>query len=809
MKCRIVLFFILFFPFLSFSYAVDPMVCQMAMIAGMTGQMHGGSQDESIEGLEQAIQKADAGIEELEESLEEVREEGLADDILKDFQCTPCSESISGSEVSEDIKSHILKSKASVKNCSPEVQDLPGIAVATTSFFWQRNPLLISALINKAYADEEVVVRESLDEETKNAVGQAVAEIAGAADAVKKVAKIIKDNNIGISEEDQIKLENAVEFVNTGQGNANDYSEKVLKAENPRQVRAGIERLRETAEISSSALQVVDDIYLSIPMSAENEVLIPARAELREQLGRTRTTAQALTQAGRALQAAEQTRREGAAPSTADRPIRPRQVEAPTPVEPSGEVEDVNLCGGACPEGQECKTCSGQTPSSSCVSKPPPVACYGGGEVKVYTWDSNNCQYKLNNKCSKRCEACPCHYKQYFKNNGQIDEDKLCANSSLIEEGRSSRECKKTIKEMEEIAGDIQELEEELDELEGKLREKKRECRRASRRGENTAGCGGAGGTEAGTFCIECFNSVIEANRPKRNMWEKLGSALVPLAGASLGYLGIRETNKMRARQGYPVDNSAAYGLAYPFVMRALYGGGLNGRGSNALSCSSTAGMGGGFGLNMWSQLGAGLTGMGMMPGLGLGGMPNFGGLGGMPGVGGLGGVPGVGGFQLGGSLMPGFGGLGGMPGLGGFQLGGGLMPGFGGMPAGLGSSFIPGLAMPGLSGLGGMPGVGGFQLGGGFGGMSGLGGGFQQGGGLDLAGYYEMRSRMASIYFEQQQMQQERNMMKMNASMRIQQEIQKLVTQLHSINSGFLDGIGGGGGSSFLPSTSPGGGQR
>ena len=207
--------------------------------------------------------------------------------------------------------------------------------------------------------------------------------------------------------------------------------------------------------------------------------------------------------------------------------------------------------------------------------------------------------------------------------------------------------------------------------------------------------------TEASTNCINCRTKAI-AKLLKPSPWQRVGQALSAAAGVGLGLYAIRDSNRMRDRQGFAAQPGLGLSLAYPFIMNGIHGGGLFG---NSLACSPTiaGGMGsvfgGGFGGGFPGGFGGGFPG-GFQGGFG-GGFP--GGFGG--------GFPG--GFQggFGGGFPGGF--QGGFP--GGFQggFGGGFPGGFqGGFPGGFGGGFPGGFQ-------GGFPGGFGGGFPGGFGGDS------------------------------------------------------------------------------------------
>ena len=406
--------------------------------------------------------------------------------------------------------------------------------------------------------------------------------------------------------------------------------------------------------------------------------------------------------------------------------------------------------------------------------------------------------------CEKKCQ---CRVDQYLTDDEEeiVNVDGFC---DEFYEGDKLDDCESLLKEMVEYATEKRGLVKRKLELKKELHEAKREreredrqksrLERKCRRNPEHPECRDDSRTEAGSFCDECFNEVISAVYPKPTTTDRILNAAVPLLGATLGYYGIKESNKLRAQQGYSVDNRAAYGLAYPFITQMLYGGALSGRRGHA--CSPTANRFGGR-LGGYGGFGGGYPGLG-----GLGGYGGFGGgypgLGGPGGLGasahlGLGGLGGYGGF---GGGYPG-GGLGGYGGFGGGYPGGGLggYGGFGG-PGGLGAS-----AHLGLGGLGGYGGFGGGYPGGGLGGYGGFGGGYP-GGGLGgyggfggpggLGGYgnasanFDLQNRIQSMIMEQRQVHFDRQRQRQNVERRIFGEMGRLQRQLIEVRSGGHSGV-------------------
>ena len=312
-------------------------------------------------------------------------------------------------------------------------------------------------------------------------------------------------------------------------------------------------------------------------------------------------------------------------------------------------------------------------------------------------------------------------------------EPKKCSKEGtvfLVENGSGPKVtasvCREAVSTLKKQLRNLADLEEERDLIVENLDEvgdELREIRLAKLRG-----------TEA-EDCSECdlrrLREIKEIIDPAPSGWDILGNVVGTVGAAALGYYSAKEANKLRDRQGFAAQPGIAMNLAYPFIMKGLYGGGLFG-GSSSLACSPTMFGGGGnvFGNPFMGQQMAYAQQMHYMQQMHLmqsfyGGMPGGGGFVGgglMPGMGGImggiaiGGIPGMGGI-MGGGMMPGMGGI----------MGGGMMPGMGGI--------MGGIAIGGMSGMGGimgggmMPGMGGFVggiMGGGM--MPGMGGGMFSG---------------------------------------------------------------------------------
>ncbi len=478
-------------------------------------------------------------------------------------------------------------------------------------------------------------------------------------------------------------------------------------------------------------------------------------------------------------------------------PIETPEKEEPAPPE------------GSCSNRSDCAT-GKKCESNRCVDLCPPEtpAWVISGQKCMCVEDSSCGSEKVcqNGECKKEAPApapapgtrgsfdwckdenCECRYKQYFGDDGDVDIDGLCEDPLLLQtdtdgnvDRRTKSRCKSRWEWLMEDLQEIVRLEEELVELREKREEEEVDAeylRRRCERNPNLQVCQqrGPGATEAGAPCVNCgfnteaFQEVIDAAYPKKSGWDKLLEAVVPLAGTGLAYHGVKETNKLRARQGFPVDNSAMYGLAYPFIAQMLYGGALNGRGRNALACSPSAHMNPYSGIFSANFHGAGHLGMipGMIPGInggffGQGGISVPGYAGGMFNVGGGfsgGGIPGYGGF-----------GGGGIPGYGGF--GGGGIPGYGGLGGG---------SIPGYGGLGGA-------------------------GGFNYQSQLQMQQRMQSYYMQLQQFQMEQQRIRQSVMMRYQQEAQSLAFKYQSYISDISHPSypGGGGQPPYTP-YSPGG---
>ena len=319
---------------------------------------------------------------------------------------------------------------------------------------------------------------------------------------------------------------------------------------------------------------------------------------------------------------------------------------------------------------------------------------------------------------------------------------------------------------------------------------------------EDDSDCAPDTATEAGTFCTECFKEVMETFNPKPTTSERVYNAVVPLLGTALAAYTIKDANKLRARQGYAVDNTAAYGLAYPFITQMLYGGVFGGRGSNSFACSNSSShspfgggvfggpfgggaFGGPFGGGLLGLLGGGNIGLSGYPG-GIGGGVNLGG--GVFGGGVNGGLGFPGGVFGGGGYPGAFGGIGGSFGVpggigGSFGLPGGGVFG-GGVHGGLG---LPGGVFTPGGGIGGAIGQGGGVFGGGVHGGLGFPGGIGGAGsfGGDISAQIEFQNRIQSMMMEQYQISIDRQKQKQAAEARILEEMNQLQMQLQQIHTG------------------------
>ena len=314
--------------------------------------------------------------------------------------------------------------------------------------------------------------------------------------------------------------------------------------------------------------------------------------------------------------------------------------------------------------------------------------------------------------------------------------------------------------------------------------------------------------------CMECNGKHAMIDRMERwykpDKWQRIGQAVSSIGGMALGWYGIREANKARARQGFPAQAGHAVQLAYPFIEQGIYGAGMFG---SSLACSPTAGRGFRGGL-----LGGLFGGRGRWGGWHGGGpWGGQGGWGGGPGV--WGGGPGV--WAGGPGVWGGGGPWGGGPGRGVWGGGPGTWSGgpgtWGGGPGSFGIDF----------GLGGGPGGGvwggGGPWGGGPGGVWGGGPGVWGGGGPwgggpggPGGGYAQMQAQMeyqkAMMAYRQNQMNNW--MQKQQSTQALRMEINRLHTQMYEIwygggtgghfttagNVGFHASIGGGGSTTRQP---------
>lgn len=198
-------------------------------------------------------------------------------------------------------------------------------------------------------------------------------------------------------------------------------------------------------------------------------------------------------------------------------------------------------------------------------------------------------------------EACDYYlYKKHFKRKGKVDRNKFCKSYegnddlsmiSLLKDpnnNESKNDCKDFLEYAEELSGYIHDSKKEIEKLKDKIRQLDRRNRQCSRpQNANNEECQSPS-TEAGSFCIPCFNAVVEAHTPKKSAWEKAADYLLPAASLLLGYRGIRRNNQRLQVAGFQPDTSAYARLGYPFAMSALYGAN---RGTGP--CSSSVGGGG------------------------------------------------------------------------------------------------------------------------------------------------------------------------------------------------------------------------
>ena len=312
------------------------------------------------------------------------------------------------------------------------------------------------------------------------------------------------------------------------------------------------------------------------------------------------------------------------------------------------------------------------------------------------------------------------------------------------------------------------------------------------------------GTTEAqncATCDLERLKDIKEIIDPAPSGWDVLGNVIGTVGSAALGYYGIKEANKLRDRQGFAAQPGYALGLAYPFIMKGLYGGGLFGGSSSSMACSPTAGTMGGnvFGnpylmqqmqqaqqmqymqqmylMQAFYSSMPGQMGGGMMPGMMGGGM--------MPGMMGGGMMPGGNVGFIAGGMMPGMMGGGMMPGGNVGFIAGGMMPGM------MGGGMMGGGMMPGMMGGGMMPGM----MGGGM--MPGMmGGGMMPGGGMAGMQAY-MQYQQAMMSYKQAQMNN--YMQRQQAASGLYTEINRLQMQIYQLyygggGAGINVNVGGGG---------------
>ena len=431
-----------------------------------------------------------------------------------------------------------------------------------------------------------------------------------------------------------------------------------------------------------------------------------------------------------------------------------------------------------------------------------------------------------NEKCATSCDFWKIWSKCAKNRNGRVDADDICTNIGQCVDpagltttlrltiSGSKRKCEDSFRNMSYYIRIIRNIDRQIEELDERYYSSILNSH-----------------TEA-DHCIDCdierIRKIREAINPPPSGWQVLGNILGTVGSAALGYYGIREANKLRDRQGFAAQPGYALGLAYPFIMKGLYGGGLLG-GSKSMLCSPTMG---GFGSTMFGnpflmqqmmqmQQASSMQQMflmqqfyssmpmmgGMMPMMGGGMMPMMGGMM-MPMMGG-GMMPMMGGMMMpmmGGGMMPMMGG-GMMPMMGGGMMpmmGGGMMPMMGGgmmpMMGGMMMSMMGGGMMP-MMGGGMMPMMGGGMMpmmGGGMmpmmGGMMPMMGGMMMAGG-GMQAYLAYQQSMLAY----QQAQIASFMQKQQAVGSLYSEISRLQMQIQAIMYG---------GGSYYPGTTGGGGQ-
>ena len=509
------------------------------------------------------------------------------------------------------------------------------------------------------------------------------------------------------------------------------------------------------------------------------------------------------------------------------------QCEAPQPPpSPVKDCEDDNTCEE---EDKECtQTGAGTSAVKKCISKECKdwLTWRKCGGKKLTRARSSGRRVGGRSRTSRRSRDHKGYVGDICKNPSACTEITTRLNPTPWNK-REQGKCSKYLASLKKMQKRLEDLEKEREKIEEQLWDK----RMAELAGEEE--------TEADTTCFDCnirrIKELRSALNPPPSGWQILGDVLTSLGGAYVGYKGVKHANELRDRQGFSAQPGLGLNLAYPFIMKGLYGGGLMGS-SASLACSPTMFnsmfpgsvfmnpfMGGGF-HGGGSFPGGGFPGGGW-PGGGIGGAWSGGIGGGWPGggIGGaiMGGYPGgIGGGWPGGGIGGAWsGGIGGgWPGGG---IGGAIMGGYpggigGGWPGGgIGGAWSGGIGggWPG-GGIGGaiMGGYPGGGIGGGYPG-GGIGGGYPGGGiGAGVAGtpgmaqyqhqmqaYMEyQQSMMAYRMAEMQNWQQ-----KQQAASSLYQEIFKIQMQIQqimyggsSIGGGIGSGIGafsigGGGGSS------------
>ena len=206
--------------------------------------------------------------------------------------------------------------------------------------------------------------------------------------------------------------------------------------------------------------------------------------------------------------------------------------------------------------------------------------CTGDGKIWNSAGDGQCCESgKIPDGANCRdAKACP-QWKGHeaFKPNGKVTAAFCDTYAS------DKRACKRALRKMQRLAGQIAKAEKDL---EGKEDE----------RWEQRHGDKEEKKTEAGGLCWSCLKSALNASRPSAG--QQLGNALSILGGAGLSLIGYNmgrraqyDANQLRIKRGGYAAQNDLYSFAgaragFPFVHRGIYGMTKVGTPSGGWSCS-------------------------------------------------------------------------------------------------------------------------------------------------------------------------------------------------------------------------------